>query len=152
MKIILFAFTFLTCTFSFSQDKCENKIEDLRSIIEQNKETYSDGAKYVFIKNCKFLIGIGTASTNSKTVSSMSRIASIKARREVSNLINGTKVTSESIMTTEEIISDEMVSYAEVFKDEIKENSIGYVQDMELLTTFKSPNGKTFSYVIFKSF
>ena len=152
MKIILIATTFLSYTLCFSQDKCENKIEDLKSIIEQNKETYTDGAKYVFVKGCKFLIGVGTASTNSKTVSSMSRIASIKARREVSNLINGTKVTSESIITTEEIISDEMVSFAEVFKDEIQESSIGYVQDMELLTTFKSANGKTFIYVIFKSF
>ena len=148
MKTKFFITAFLISTLCFAQDKCENT-EELISIIEQNyREIPADGAKYVFVNGCKYLIGVGTASTKSK---GMSRIAKMKADRAITSLIHGTNVTSQTIMTTEEIISDDMVSFAEAFKDEIQENSNGHISGMPMLTTFKSSNGETFIYVIFKA-
>ena len=44
-----------------------------------------------------------------------------------------------------------MVSYAEAFRDEIKESSAAFVQGMAELTKFKSSDGTTFVYVLFKA-
>lgn len=151
MKTIFLVLILSISSQGFSQNQCEVKVASLISVLEKNyKELPSDGAKFLFVDSCKYLVGIGTSSTNSKTISTMSRIASVKARREVVNLINGVNISSQTIITTEEIITDKMVSYAEIFRSEIKENSAGFVQGMIELTKFKSADNSTFIYILYK--
>lgn len=151
MKTIFLVLIVSIASLGFSQNQCEVKVSSLISVLEKNyKELPADGAKFLFVDSCKYLVGIGTSSTNSKTISTMSRIASVKARREVVNLINGVNISSQTIITTEEIITDKMVSYAEIFRDEIKENSAAFVQGMIELTKFKSTDNSTFIYILYK--
>lgn len=135
-----------------AQNECEINTTELESLIEKKYSKLPvDGAKYIYLNNCKYIIGVGTTSSQNKTTSVMSRIASVKARREVSLLLNSPKVTTESIIKTEQIIKNDNVSYREIFRDEITEEVAAFVSGMAELTSLISSDGSTFVYVLFKS-
>ena len=139
---------------SFSQDinDCEEDKDRLTNLIKTNyKDLPVDGAKYVSIGECKYIIGVGTTSTQSKTNSVMARISSVKARREIMLLLNNISVTSEAILTTEQVIKDDSSSYFEGFRDEVVEKASAFVNGMPMLTAFTSSDGSTFIYVLYKS-
>lgn len=139
---------------SFSQDSniCDGNKDRLINLMKTNyKDLPFDGAKYVSIGECKYIIGVGTTSTQSKTNSVMARISSVKARREIMLLLNNASVTSEAILTTEQVVKDDSTSYFEGFKDEVVEKASAFVNGMPMLTAFTSSDGSTFIYVLYKS-
>ena len=137
---------------SNAQNDCEMNTSELESLVERKYANLPmDGAKYVTIGNCNYIIGVGTTSTQSKTNSVMARISSVKARREIMLLLNNTSVTSEAILTTERVIKDDSTSYFEGFRDEVVEKASAYVNGMPMLTAFTSSDASTFIYVLYKS-
>lgn len=139
---------------SISQEttNCETTTEPLIKLVKKEYSNFPlDGAKYVTIGNCNYIIGVGTTSTQSKTNSVMARISSVKARREIMLLLNNTSVTSEAILTTEQVIKDDSTSYFEGFRDEVVEKASAYVNGMPMLTAFTSSDASTFIYVLYKS-
>lgn len=139
---------------SFSQDSniCDGNKDRLINLMKTNyKDLPFDGAKYVSIGECKYIIGVGTTSTQSKTNSVMARISSVKARREIMLLLNNASVTSEAILTTEQVVKDDSTSYFEGFKDEVVEKASAFVNGMPMLTAFKSSDGSTFIYILYKT-
>jgi hypothetical protein len=145
---------FLISLNSFSQDvnDCERDVNRLTNLIKTNyKDLPIDGAKYVTLGECKYIIGVGTTSTQSKTNSIMARISSVKARREIMLLLNNTHVTSETILTTEQVTKDDSTSYFEGFRDEVVEKASAFVNGMPMLTAFKSNDASTFIYILYKS-
>ena len=90
-KTEIFALIICLSSFSsFSQDSniCEGNKDRLINLMKTNyKDLPVDGAKYVSIGECKYIICIGTTSTQSKTNSVMARISSVKARREIMLLL-----------------------------------------------------------------
>ena len=138
----------------FSQDSniCDGNKDRLINLMKTNyKDLPFDGAKYVSIGECKYIIGVGTTSTQSKTNSVMARISSVKARREIMLLLNNASVTSEAILTTEQVVKDDSTSYFEGFKDEVVEKASAFVNGMPMLTAFKSSDGSTFIYILYKT-
>lgn len=149
-KVILFS---ILPIITFSQDlsDCSTGSESLIKLCKREYvELPIDGAKYVSVDNCKYIIGVGTTSTQSKTTSVMSRIASVKARREVLLLLGSTSVTSEAVLTTEQVITENTSSYFEGFRDEVVEKSSAFVSGMPMLTAFTSSDGSTFIYILYK--
>lgn len=139
------------CSFSQEISVCDGNNDKLINLMKSNYQNLpADGAKYVSIGNCKYIIGVGTTSTKSKTTSVMARISSVKARREVLLLLNNAFVTSEAILTTEQVITDNTSSYFEGFRDEVTEKSSAFVSGMPMLTAFKSSDGSTFIYILYK--
>lgn len=139
---------------SFSQDSniCDGNKDRLINLMKTNyKDLPFDGAKYVSIGECKYIIGVGTTSTQTKTNSVMARISSVKARREIMLLLNNASVTSETILTTEQVVKDDSTSYFEGFKDEVVEKASAFVNGMPMLTAFKSSDGSTFIYILYKT-
>lgn len=153
-KQLLYNIIFLFGFGAFAQEmtNCEITTEPLIKLVKKEYSSLPvDGAKYVSIGDCKYIIGVGTTSTQSKTNSVMARISSVKARREVMLLLNNTSVTSEAILTTEQVIKDDSSSYFEGFRDEVVEKSSAFVNGMPMLTVFRSSDGSTFIYVLYKS-
>ena len=139
---------------SFSQDSniCDGNKDRLINLMKTNyKDLPFDVAKYVSIGECKYIIGVGTTSTQTKTNSVMARISSVKARREIMLLLNNASVTSETILTTEQVVKDDSTSYFEGFKDEVVEKASAFVNGMPMLTAFKSSDGSTFIYILYKT-
>lgn len=147
MKIIIIILS-LIMTSTYSQS-C--KTDELKSIVKREYESLPvEGAKYIFINDCKYIIGVGVTSSPPKNLSMINRIASVKARRSVVLLLGNPKVTTQSFLKTEQVITDNSSSYIERFVDEIKEEASSFVQGMETLDAFYSNDGKTYVYVLFK--
>ena len=140
----------LFSNFIAAQTACEKvKETKLIKLIEKKyKLNPIEGAKYVFIDSCKFLVSIGITSTTSKSLSVMNRIASVKARRSVLLLLNNPKITTKSVIQTEQVITDNNTSYIEKYFDSMTEESSGFVNGMENLTAFKSSDGSNYVYVL----
>ena len=138
------------------------KIKDLVEILVKRNKKYSMvfkniseikfavNCEYVSINNCKFILGVGVTSSSSKNLSMLNRVAAVKARRSVVLLLGNPRVTTQSFLKTEQVITDNSSSYIESFVDEIKEEASSFVQGMETLNSFYTNDGKEYVYVIFK--
>ena len=77
--------------------------------------------------------------------STMMRVASVKAMSQASRYFNGSSITADLLITTTEQSDGEVNT--EVI-EKIKENSIGYVNQLEHLSNFDNDSGqKVFLYV-----
>lgn len=77
--------------------------------------------------------------------STMNRVAGVKAMSQASRFFNGSNITSDLIIRTAEK-SDGSTDTEMI--EEIKENSVGYVKALGLLTSFDDSKGKrVFIYI-----
>jgi hypothetical protein len=86
--------------------------------------------------------------TNYNSESDMNRVAMVKAQRQVSTFFNGSTITSDLVITTSENPVDESVTT--ILTEIIRERSIGYVRQLELLTTFTMEQGTKKVFVFYK--
>lgn len=77
--------------------------------------------------------------------SAMNRVASVKAMSQASRFFNGSNITSEMIIRTSE--KSDGSGDTEIIEN-IKENSVGYVKQLEMLTNFpaKQDGWQVFMY------
>ena len=145
-KLLIIISLFSTSVYS---QNCNS--ETLKSTVKNKYKTLPvEGAKYVSINNCRYIIGVGISLSPSKNLSMLNRVASVKARRSVVLLLGNPKVTTQSFLKTEQIITDNSSSYIEKFVDETKEEASSFVQGMETLDAFYSNDGSTYVYILFK--
>ena len=72
--------------------------------------------------------------------SAMNRVASVKAMSQASRFFNGSSISDDMVIrTTEDAATGH--STTEIIET-IKENSSGYVQDLQQLTNFRDANGR----------
>lgn len=71
--------------------------------------------------------------------STMMRVASVKAMSQASRYFNGSSITADLLITTKE--DAEGNANTEII-EKIKENSIGYVNQLEHLSNFTNDEGK----------
>jgi len=115
-----------------------------------NSQPWS-GVKVFLDYENKYLISmIELNPANYKTENEMVRVAEIKSRSQVNQFLNGSYITSETIIPTTEKVSKKNPSSIEDVREIIKETSIGYVNSMELISAFISedePAKKVFIYL-----
>lgn len=88
-----------------------------------------DGARIVSTPNQKYLIAVLSLDVTKYPVkSNMDKVASMKAKQMANTLLNGSTITSEQVLTTEE-------QNAPQITESIREQAMGFVQGIELLTT-----------------
>jgi hypothetical protein len=115
-----------------------------------NSQPWS-GVKVFLDYENKYLISLIELNlANYKTENEMVRVAEIKSKSQVSQFLNGSYITSETIIPTTEKRSKNNSGSIEDVTEVIKETSIGYVSTMELISTFNSEldsNRKVFIYL-----
>lgn len=79
--------------------------------------------------------------------STMNRVASVKAMSQASRFFNGSNITSDIIIRTSE--KSDGSSDTEIIEN-IKENSIGYVKQLEMLTNFTAKDDGWQVFMYFK--
>lgn len=79
--------------------------------------------------------------------SAMNRVASVKAMSQASRFFNGSSITSEMIIRTSE--KSDGSGDTEIIEN-IKENSIGYVRQLEMLTNFPAKEDGWQVFMFFK--
>ena len=80
------------------------------------------------------------------------RVAQVKAQSQANTFFNGSTISSDLVIkTTEEKQKGATESKSTIETIEIiKENSIGFVRAMELLTNFEIEDGKRILFIYFK--
>ncbi|NBY09695.1 MAG: hypothetical protein EBQ77_01630, partial [Sphingobacteriia bacterium] len=110
------------------------------------KKKLVDGAKIISAPGNKYIIA-SISLENSKYTSSEMRdkAAFMKAKQFVNTLINGSTITSEQIIRTDESDSRTELTSTEV----VKEKAMGFIQGLEQLFSKEiTPNKTTYVYFV----
>ena len=80
----------------------------------------------------------------------MNRVAQVKGQSQANIFFNGSTISSDLVIKTTENKSIDKPNTAVETIESIKENAMGFVKSMELLTNFDNPDGKRMVFIFFK--
>lgn len=151
MKTTIIFFCVLFSISSYSQQFSSNRVSLENFIKRMYNSKPFEGVKVMQDYDNNYLVSVVIMKVDSsKSESTLNRIASIKAKSNANLFISGSAITSESIIrTTEEKIKDSVKTKTEV-TEIIKETANGFVQGMELLTSFDTDEGKQRVFVFIR--
>lgn len=150
MKRLFFLIIFyiaIVCTYAqgFSNDKVE-----LGLFVERMyRNAPFEGVKVMKDYDNTYILSVVMLKpANYNTETEMNRVAMVKGQRQVSTFFNGSSITSDVVITTIEnpIDSTAITSITET----IRERSIGYVSQLELLTSFDVKDNAYRVFVFYK--
>ena len=138
---------------SFIQTKSQNyndeKITLTNFIVRMYNNNNFEGVKILEDYNYKYILSVVSLTKSSYTSeSAMSRVANVKANRQISTFLNGSIITSDLVITTNQSNIDSLKKVQII--ETIKEQSTGFVNQLELLKTLDSENGLNTVYIFFK--
>ena len=81
----------------------------------------------------------------------MNRLAQVKGQSQANIFFNGSTISSDLVIkTTENKTAEKHTISAVETIESIKENAVGFVKSMELLTNFDNPDGKRMVFIFYK--
>ena len=152
-KSIIFIAFLITSFHSNAQGYNEDKTSMTNFLKRMYTNTPFEGVKVVEDYDNKYFISVISLETAKYTSQSiMMRVAQVKAQSQANTFFNGSTISSDLVIkTTEEKQKGATESKSTIETIEIiKENSIGFVRAMELLTNFEIEDGKRILFIYFK--
>lgn len=148
-KIGLFLLLFIP-SLLFSQNQ-ENKI---LSAIQNNSILSMGGCDLIQVDGITYIVGVSAVDVGTKTISSLMRVAKVKASREITTFVNGSDITSK----TESFIKEELTNIndssslttVDSFVEYIREDSEGFVNAMLPAGYWYSDDKSLFFYALYK--
>jgi hypothetical protein len=117
-------------------------------ITEIIKKKSIDGARIISAPSNKYIVSTITLENIKYTTSEMrDKVAFMKAKQLVNTLVNGSTITSEQIIRTDESDKRTEITNTEV----VKERAMGFIQGLELLFGKEVTPNKT-TYVFYSKF
>ncbi len=150
-KLIIFTISQFIFLFSFSQDYSNGKV-GLGNFVRRMYISHPfNGVKLLKNQDGQdYMVSVVELKKDpSKSESILSRIASVKAKAYASQYINGSNVLIEVLVVTTEERNKDSVINKTILQEILKENSVGFVDYMELLTNFDSSDGSKSVYVFY---
>ena len=142
LKIIITSFLVL---FLFANSHAQSFNEDKTAFTNFLKRMYTaktfEGVKIVDDYNHQYLISvISLEKAKYTSESTMNRVAQVKAQSQASTFLNGATISMDMVITTKESkdSANNVKTIVETV-EQIKQNSVGFSQGLELLSVF--PNG-----------
>ncbi len=135
---------------------CQGFNDDKVSLTNFIKRMYNsapfEGVRIVEDYDNKYLLSVLSLEKAKYTSNSiMTRVSQTKAQSQANTFFNGSNITSEFIIkTTEEKADSNDVKTTIQTIESIKENSVGFVNGMELLTNFDIEEGKRMLFIYYK--
>jgi hypothetical protein len=80
----------------------------------------------------------------------MDRIAQVKGQSQANIFFNGSTISSDLVINTSETKSTGNLNTTVETIESIKENALGFVKSLELLTNFDSIDGKRIVFIFYK--
>ncbi len=151
MKKILFLILLLSSANLFAQDFGGDKV----GLINFIKRMYSinpfDGIKLMQNDDAKnyLICVISIKNDSNKTENILFTIADAKARAKASQYLNGSNTSIELILITNEDKTSSSVSSVQT-TEILKESSAGFINGIELLTNFVTPNKADRVFIYYK--
>lgn len=82
--------------------------------------------------------------------STMNRVAQVKAQQQANTFFNGSTISSDLVIKTTETKDSTSTKSTVEMIESIRENSVGFVQGMELLTNFDIEEGKRMVFIYYR--
>ena len=141
MKRILINLFFLTMTINVNaQSYNSNRVAFTNFLIRMYNNEPFEGVRAVNDYDEAYLISVLALDKGKyKTEAVLNRVASVKAIANASRYFNGSNITQDMIIHTTE--KSDGTSDTDIIEN-IRENSVGYVKALELLTNFERKDGQ----------
>jgi hypothetical protein len=151
-KLILFILTSCIIVSSIHAQSYNQSRSTLANVIQRQYNVKPwRGVKVFLDYEYKYLISTVVLNTkNYQSENEMFEVADTKSIAQANDFLNGVKITKETIVQSEEHISNNgntVDEISKVIKSRINTSSIGFVNNFELLTTFNAENNKVFIYL-----
>ena len=138
-KVILSLLFGLSVICGFAQNYNQERTALTNFLVRMYENAPFDGVKAVEDYDNAYLMSVVKLDkTKYKSESVLNRVASVKAMSQASRFFNGSNITDDMIIRTTEKADGS--SDTEIIEN-IRENSVGYVKQLELLTNFAAPDG-----------
>lgn len=155
LKIIITALLIICL---FENSKAQSFNDDKTAFSNFIKRMYTaksfEGVKIVDDYDHQYLISVISLEKVKYTSESiMNRVAQVKAQSQASTFLNGATISMDMVITTKESKdSTNNVKTIVETVEQIKQNSIGFSQGLELLTSFDNPDNSRAIYIFMREF
>lgn len=148
MKKILF-FLILAVAFDVNaQSFNEDKTTFSNFVKRMYTATPFEGVKIVDDYDHQYLVSIiSLDKAKYSDPSIMNRVAQVKAQSQANTFLNGASISMDMIIKTTEKTSKDSTSAVVETIEQIKQNSLGFTQGLELLTNFENADNKRMVFV-----
>lgn len=124
----------------YAQNYNQDKTALANFLIRMYEDAPFEGVKAVEDYDHAYLMSIVKLDrAKYKNDSALNRVASVKSMSQASRFFNGSNITEDLIIRTTEKANG--MTDTEIIEN-IREHSVGYVKQLELLTNFKADDGK----------
>ncbi len=136
----------------FSQSINEEKIVLSNFIKRMYAATPFDGVKIMDDYDHQYLVSVISLDKAKYTNTSiMNRVAQVKAQSQASTFLNGATISMDMVITTKETKeSTNNVKTIVETVEQIKQNSVGFSQGLELLTNFDNADSLRMVFIYIK--
>jgi hypothetical protein len=148
MKYIFTIVTILFLSSVFSQSFNEDKTAFTNYVKRMYASAPFDGVKIIEDYDHQYLVSvIGIDKAKYTDPSVMNRVAQVKAQSQVNTYLNGASIDMNTIIRTTETTENNQTKSVTESIEQIKQNSTGFSQGLELLTNFENSDSKKMVYV-----
>ena len=144
MKKLLIYISISLCLNASAQSFNEDKTAFSNFLKRMYTAKPFEGVKIVDDYDHQYLISvISLEKAKYASESTMNRVAQVKAQSQASTFLNGATISMDMVITTKETKdSTNNVKTIVETVEQIKQNSVGFSQGLELLTNFDNADGK----------
>ena len=137
---------------SYSQSINEDKTALTNFIKRMYNAAPFEGVKVIDDYDHQYFISVLSLEKAKYTNEAMmNRVAQVKGQSQANIFFNGSTISSDLVIkTTENKSTDKPATSAVETIESIKENAMGFVKSMELLTNFDNPDGKRMVFIFYK--
>jgi hypothetical protein len=138
MKNLLYFLVILISIKSYGQGFSDEKVSLTNFIKRMYTAKPFEGVKIVDDYDHQYLVSvISLEKAKYTSESTMNRVAQVKAQSQASTFLNGATISMDIIITTKETkdSTNNVKTIVETI-EQIKQNSVGFSQGLELLTNF----------------
>ena len=151
MKVKLLFVLLLASSFIFSQSINDDKTSVTNFIKRMYNSAPFEGVKVIDDYDHQYFISVLSLEKGKyPNESMMNRVAQVKGQSQANIFFNGSTISSDLVIKTTENKSTDKPSTAVETIESFKENAMGFVKAMELLTNFEIEDGKRILFIYFK--
>lgn len=152
MKIKVTLFLLFIALSSFSQSINDDKVSLTNFIKRMYNAAPFEGVKVIDDYDHQYFISVLSLEKGKyPNEAMMNRVAQVKGQSQANIFFNGSTISSDLIIkTTENKTADKPTASSVETIESIKENSMGFVKSMELLTNFYNTDGKRIVFIFYK--
>lgn len=151
MKKILYTILITFSLFSYSQSINDDKTSVTNFIKRMYNTSPFEGVKVIDDYDHQYFISILSLEKGKySNEAMMNRVAQVKGQSQANIFLNGSTISSDLVIKTTENKSTDQLSTTVETIESIKENAIGFVKSLELLTNFDNSDGKRMVFIFYK--